>query len=79
VLYPNPAKDIVTIKYHAVEKAVYNISITDLSGRVLLTENQYAIPGINTRQFNLSGMLKGNYLVIIEGKNEKKILTLQVE
>ncbi|WP_430409787.1 T9SS type A sorting domain-containing protein [Kordia sp.] len=63
VMYPNPAKDVVTI---TAQTAVKEVSIYDLSGKLILkTKNNTA----NTQNIELSTIANGMYLVQI--KTEK--------
>jgi alpha-tubulin suppressor-like RCC1 family protein len=65
-LYPNPAKDLVTIAYDlAVEKA--RVEVYDISGRAI---NQYVLPSSKGElQLNTSSYQSGVYLVVVKDKN----------
>jgi alpha-tubulin suppressor-like RCC1 family protein len=65
-LYPNPAKDLVTIAYDlAVEKAT--VEVYDISGRAI---NQYVLPSSKGElQLNTSSYQSGVYLVVVKDKN----------
>lgn len=66
--FPNPAKDVVTVKVNANGNAV--LTITDLSGRVVSTENITIANGQFTA--NVSSMKAGTYLFSIDYPNAKK-------
>jgi alpha-tubulin suppressor-like RCC1 family protein len=65
-LYPNPAKDLVTIAYDlAVEKA--RVEVYDISGRAI---NQYLLPSSKGElQLNTIAYQSGVYLVVVKDKN----------
>ncbi|MDN3656679.1 T9SS type A sorting domain-containing protein [Ferruginibacter paludis] len=65
-MYPNPAKDLLTISYAAGEAGL--IRITDISGRVLL--EQAAING-NPR-LNIAQLKKGMYFLTVQSKAGSK-------
>lgn len=66
--FPNPAKDVITVKVAESGSAV--LTITDLSGRVVSTENIT----INNGQFtaNVSEMNNGTYVFSLDYPNAKK-------
>jgi PKD repeat protein len=66
-LYPNPAKEMVSISYSLNEKA--NISLYDLSGRLLQQHTTQNIQG--EWQCNTSQMPAGVYIVVVQNKNGK--------
>jgi alpha-tubulin suppressor-like RCC1 family protein len=66
-LYPNPAKEMVSISYSLNEKA--NISLYDLSGRLLQQHTTQTTQG--EWQCNTSQMPEGVYIVVIQNQNGK--------
>ncbi|MEX2483522.1 MAG: PKD domain-containing protein [Brumimicrobium sp.] len=67
-IYPNPAKEKVNVKFALKEEKDVNISILDLTGRVVSEEyNKFTSSDnvtINTSKFN-----PGNYMVVISTKD----------
>lgn len=65
-LYPNPAKDLVTIAYDLnIEKAT--VEVYDISGRSI---NQYYLPSTNGElQLNTSSYQSGVYIVVVKENN----------
>lgn len=61
-IYPNPVKDIISIKS---EKEIIKAEIYDLSGRIL----QRSFPTNN--QVNVSQLKSGNYIIVIYSDNNK--------
>ena len=53
--YPNPANEEITIEYSGTKASEYNVSLLDLSGRVLLKTSFRSKTTLNTSKF-LSGM-----------------------
>jgi hypothetical protein len=62
-IYPNPAKDFVNIKVNNNELS--KISVIDISGKILKTENFNKNIKIETKEFE-----KGIYIFKIETNNE---------
>ena len=56
-LYPNPAKDVVTIKLDTSE-TILHVGVTDVSGRLLLSENNSTI--------NVTSLNAGVYFITIK-------------
>lgn len=64
ILYPNPAKDRITI--NSIDDEQYNIELADIQGQILLSENNLH----QNSQINLLGIKSGIYFVrIIERQN----------
>lgn len=59
-LYPNPVKDMIYF-----DQEVNQITVTDLSGKVLIQEN-------NISNIDLSGFQSGIYLITLENENQKQ-------
>ena len=62
-IFPNPASDFATINITARKNGDVNYSITDLTGKELLTGQLNLVAGENAKQLNLKGMARGIYLV----------------
>ena len=78
-VYPNPANAIANVRFFAKEKELYNLSVTDITGRKLLTDKLNSIQGINQHSFNISRLSKGTYMIIIESVSKRQILKLNVQ
>jgi endonuclease I len=64
-LHPNPANDLVTIDLPDTFADLYNVSISDITGRIVLSKSVRGKPVI----FNLSGIGTGYYfLSVSDGK-----------
>ena len=66
-VYPNPTTGIVNINYF---KKIYNISVSDISGRIVLTKNV----NDNSSRIKLDKMEKGIYFIKIDNFTTKIIL-----
>ncbi len=73
-LYPNPAKNTLTISVNSYEYSNLKISIYDIRGAFILSESVKLSPGKNENQINISELPAGLYLSKIEGKNINRTL-----
>ena len=63
--FPNPTKDVITVKVNASGSALLNV--TDLAGRIVSTENVKIVGGQFTT--NVAGMSAGTYVFSLEFAN----------
>lgn len=66
MIYPNPAKDKISIQLPDMGTKDLSVEITDLSGRSLLKSS-------NETEINVSGLAIGAYLGIIKAGNQKAV------
>lgn len=74
--WPNPFAEQVRIRIQSVTTSVVEASITDLSGRVIVTKSQTVTPGVN--QINISNLKQlspGSYLLRITDQKTKEKTT----
>jgi hypothetical protein len=64
-VYPNPAHYKITVSVDVKKDSDFMIKLSDLAGRVILSENQSAFGGLNTYELNLSNLSKGIYVLEI--------------
>jgi hypothetical protein len=78
-IYPNPARDNVSVNIYAKENTNYMIRLTDISGRVIKSDYPFANSGMNKYEMNTSNLAKGVYMmeVQINDKLMKKKLMIQ--
>lgn len=62
-IYPNPASDVLNVEFN-VDAEEVSVSILDLSGRMIATEN-----GSTAVTFNVGDLASGSYLVRISTEN----------
>jgi len=67
-VYPNPAKENVSISFNADNKD-YTISLLDVTGRILKTQNYSSLNGSQVIDLNLEDISSGNYLISIRSEN----------
>ena len=74
-VYPNPARNIITIKYEAKkDEKLVNLSLMDITGRVIWTINKQAASSLNNMQRNVSELKPGVYLLNISKAETGAIL-----
>lgn len=69
-IYPNPAKNIVTVDLSGLEESV-NIRLMDLSGRVIQSKTNVQNGSVN--QLDISTLSDGFYLLSIESKDNRRV------
>ena len=79
VVFPNPTSDIAQLRYHTREAKMYTFTVTDIAGRKLFSDKQQAFAGQNTKQFNFSAFTKGTYFILVESKESKQVLKINVQ
>ena len=77
-MYPNPAKDIVNIRFENNEKNV-SLQLSDILGRVVITQNKEEIKSTETIQLPLSNLSKGLYVLQIQNLKQKHFYKLLVQ
>jgi hypothetical protein len=71
-IYPNPAKDILNVKLDVDKKGYLTVTVFDMTGKVVLSENKNLSSGQNSFNINVSGLPKGNYLLTVNNKTSIK-------
>ncbi|MEP7168349.1 MAG: T9SS type A sorting domain-containing protein, partial [Bacteroidota bacterium] len=69
-VYPNPAHDQLTVGIGVKESSDLLLELTDITGRVVLSENESAIEGLNTYQLGLNHLSKGVYMLDVKTGSE---------
>ena len=77
--FPNPAKGNINVNFNSNEETEFIISIMDITGRTLLSENYNAVSGINLRSFDLSRFEKGIYMLRLQSEDGGELLRIAVE
>jgi len=75
ILYPNPAKDNVSITFSA-EVKTGTVKLINAIGQVILTKE---VKNASSVEINLNAMNKGVYFVQIENNGEKAVKRLIIE
>ncbi|HOP03145.1 MAG TPA: T9SS type A sorting domain-containing protein [Tenuifilaceae bacterium] len=76
-LYPNPAKDETTIKITLPTIGRVNLSVIDITGRIIITDQFEATDNEISHRLNVSSLRAGIYLVKLNvGTKASKVLKL---
>lgn len=65
IVYPNPAKNSITVNYTAQQNGKYLFEVTGINGNVLLRQEANAIVGANSITMDISRLFKGVYFITI--------------
>lgn len=66
-VFPNPASEILNIKYNLKEESEIGISIADMNGKIVLKEkSSRASPGAHKNVINVGLLNPGNYILSIK-------------
>ena len=79
-IYPVPASDQISVKINSLTETSTDISLLDMSGRLIITQNSTIQIGENIIPINLSALQSGNYIISISsasGKVNKLISVLR--
>jgi len=63
-VYPNPASDVLNVSFEAVNSD-YVVTMLDLQGRVVASQNHSSLNGAQTLSIPVSEFAKGSYIVTI--------------
>ncbi|MEO8086554.1 MAG: T9SS type A sorting domain-containing protein, partial [Bacteroidota bacterium] len=78
-VYPNPTGGNITINFSASEDGNVLMNVTDLAGRIVLTENMKAVAGTNIHETDLAQLAKGIYLLHLNGDRMNEVVKVTVE
>lgn len=71
---PNPVKNELTISFNSKEINHYNLIISDLNGKTLITSSGITVIGENRFNTNINNFYKGMYMIRITSGNNKVIV-----
>ena len=72
--YPNPFNQNITVELMSTEQAVYTLTITDLQGKIVGTQQMNASTGINRVELNnASSWAPGVYFLNVQGNASQTI------
>lgn len=72
-VFPNPATDVLQLQIPAGTKTTATISIVDMMGRTIRSNNIQLIEGNNASSIPVRELAPGNYQLIIAYDNEKQV------
>lgn len=67
-IFPNPAKDIISIKLDNFSAELHHFSLVDITGKTVLDFGSLN-PAAGLQEFSLGGVAPGNYYLIAESEN----------
>lgn len=70
-VYPNPAKDNLTISIENLKEGNINLTLIDMDGRVVLNQNTAAIKGRNQIKIDISNLKSATYLLVSDDGQHK--------
>jgi hypothetical protein len=75
-LLPNPTKDNLTIQFEANKNEAVNVTVLDMTGRIVLTQNASATEGGNLLNVNTASLSNGIYMVSL--KNSESVIVNKI-
>ena len=78
-IYPNPSNGTATISYNSVSEKEISISVSDISGKNLLSLTPKTVAGTNKFPLNITGFAKGIYLIRIIDGSDAQVQKLIIE
>lgn len=76
-VYPNPARDRVTVTYYSETDRRGIVSLQDAKGHVLERKQVRYARGLNTIQWNVSGYAAGTYYLVLEDAGLKNVQVIK--
>jgi hypothetical protein len=73
-VFPNPSTDFANVSFNASKFQNVEVSILDITGKVLVSNNYTASNGNNQYPINVSGFARGNYFVKIVSAENSSLL-----
>ncbi|XZF16596.1 M4 family metallopeptidase [Chitinophagaceae bacterium MMS25-I14] len=77
LIYPNPARDVIHLRFGAEKAGLQTVVITDVVGRVVLTVPLAVQEGSNDLQLSLNGLGTGMYLLKLDGGQVMKMQVIR--
>ena len=72
-MFPNPAKDFVTFRATSTEKQAFDIQVTDIAGRVLISKTYPVDSGTVEEHINISALPTGFYFFTFDNGVHKTV------
>ncbi|KYH04696.1 hypothetical protein A1704_15100 [Chryseobacterium cucumeris] len=73
VVYPNPSRGFLNVKF-TNSNEVYDITVYDVSGKLVFTQANNKLNHDKTGSFDLSHLVQGDYLIKVKSKNLEKTI-----
>jgi hypothetical protein len=78
-VYPNPARENVTVQFNSDVQSQYNLRLLDVTGRVVFNEAGESVAGMNMKEIKLSEIQSGVYFIHMESAGQSEITRLVIE
>lgn len=78
-VYPNPAQSILNFEFNSLVSENLEVSMMDLSGRVVISETISTTEGLNTGKLDVSHLAKGVYTFKANSSNTTSVVRIVVE
>ena len=78
-MYPNPAKENVTLLFTTATEENYSIQVFDILGKKVISEGGISKTGINEHEINIHSLSKGIYIVSLNKISGTHKLKLEVK
>ncbi len=78
-VYPNPAKDKLSVSLYSGKSGTCKFSFIDLPGKAVMIEEKALSPGVNTIVFDVSSFAKGVYFLILSGESTSLVTRVVIE
>jgi len=78
-VFPNPTNDFCFIHYTLKQSDLITLSVTDLSGKTISTQQINSTEGENNFQWNSDGLSKGIYLLTLRGTDSFAVCKVIVQ
>jgi hypothetical protein len=65
-VYPNPTNGKLFVEFRALVAGVHTIFVTDLTGKMIFSEQVVSNGGENVKEIDLSGAQAGLYMVYVK-------------
>lgn len=80
LVYPNPARDQINIKYTIAEEGLSILTFFNINGQKIadIFSTNESIPGVYTEQFNVQNLPSGMYILILLNNDHKEVFRVNV-
>gem|GEM_PF-558085 len=75
-IYPNPARNFVTISFSASSQNAVSITVADMQGKMLLQKTLTTIRGTNNFTIDIKSFAKGTYILRLQNEGAIKVQRL---
>jgi hypothetical protein len=75
IVFPNPAKNYVTVELNSAEEKNIQLQLTDVCGKIVITENTVAKKGKTAINIDLKNSMEGIYFIQLKDLGTKQLLS----